>query len=139
EGTVAVLAPEIERKRVAVDARLPETLPPVYADADRLTEILLNLLENALRHTPEGGRVAVEASRDGAFVRVTVADSGPGIRPEDRERVFDRFYRRDPSAGDGSGLGLAIVRQVAERHGAGVALGSSPQGGLRVTLRFAPR
>ena len=66
-----------------------------------------------------------------------VDDAGPGIPPAERERVFDRFYRRGSGDEAGSGLGLAIVRSVAERHGAAVALGDSPLGGLRVTVRFA--
>ncbi|WP_043814432.1 sensor histidine kinase, partial [Rubrivivax gelatinosus] len=65
-----------------------------------------------------------------------VDDAGPGIPEAERERVFDRFYRRDPGAGEGSGLGLAIVRTIAARHGATVTLGDSPQGGLRASVRF---
>ena len=65
-------------------------------------------------------------------------DAGPGIPAEERERVFDRFYRRASGDETGSGLGLAIVRSIAERHGAEVTLGDSPLGGLRVTVRFAP-
>ena len=72
---------------------------------------------------------------------LVVDDAGPGIPEAERERVFDRFYRRDDAGGagvQGTGLGLAIVRSVAERHGARVALGTSPLGGLRVAVRFAP-
>jgi two-component system OmpR family sensor kinase/two-component system sensor histidine kinase QseC len=78
--------------------------------------------------------VRVAAAPQGA--ELVVDDAGPGIPPAERERVFDRFYRRNPSASEGSGLGLAIVRTVATRHGATVALGDSPLGGLRATVHF---
>lgn len=143
--TLAVLAPELERKRIAVATDLPADLPPVLADADRLTEILLNLLDNAIRHTPEGGRISVAAAteRDRAYLRVTVGDSGQGIAVEERERVFDRFYRADPSraaATGGTGLGLAIVRALVETHGGTVAVEESAEGGARFsfTLPVAP-
>lgn len=132
DGTLAVLAPELERKALSVTTDFPADLPPVLADGDRLTEILLNLLDNAIRHTPEGGRIAVAAKRDGRYVRVSVSDSGPGIAADERERVFDRFYRADPSraaATGGTGLGLAIVRALVEAHGGSVAVEQSADGG----------
>ena len=139
DGTLAVLAPELERKALTVQTDFPADLPPVLADADRLTEILLNLLDNAIRHTPEGGRIAVAAERTagGAYVRVTVGDSGPGIADDERERVFDRFYRADPSraaATGGTGLGLAIVRSLVEAHGGTVAVEQSADGGARFSF-----
>ncbi len=109
---------------------------PLSGDAASLTVLVRNLVDNAVRYAPGGTRVEVRALvQDGTPVLV-VDDAGPGIPPEDRERVFDRFYRRDPSQGDGSGLGLALVRTVAQRHGATVTLGESPLGGLRATVRF---
>ncbi len=134
DETLAVLAPELERKSLSVTTDFPANLSPVQADGDRLTEILLNLLDNAIRHTPEGGRIAVAAQRtaDGAFVRISVSDSGPGVAEEERERVFDRFYRSDPSraaATGGTGLGLAIVRALVEAHGGAVTVEQSPEGG----------
>jgi len=132
EETLSVLAPELARKGARAVNRLPPGLPPVYADADRLTEILLNLLDNALRHVPAGGRVEVGGAREGALVRVRVADDGPGIAPEDRGRVFDRFYRADPSrstATGGSGLGLAIVRALVEAHGGEIRVEEGLGGG----------
>ncbi|TFZ08663.1 ATP-binding protein [Ramlibacter humi] len=113
--------------------------PIILADLSQLTTLLNNLVDNALRHTPAGGRVDVCALLRDGHCLLQVADSGPGIPPEERERVFDRFYRgAGQSAGGGSGLGLAIVKAVAERHGAGVALEQSAAGGLLVTVRFAP-
>ena len=109
-------------------------------DGDRaaLASLVRNLADNAVRYAPDGATAQLHLSREGAAARLDVDDAGPGIPAADRERVFDRFVRRG-DAGDapqGSGLGLAIVKSVAERHGASVALGDSPLGGLRVTVRF---
>jgi two-component system OmpR family sensor kinase len=111
----------------------------VNGDVDALRTLISNLVDNAIRYTPAGGRVDVALSDDGGSVVLTVRDSGPGIAVEDRERVFDRFYRGSGAGGvRGSGLGLAIVKHIAERHGAGVELGTGIDGrGLGVTVRFA--
>ena len=112
---------------------------PVQGDAASLAALVRNLVDNAVRYAPPGSRVEVFVGHEDGAPLLRVDDNGPGIPPEDRERVFDRFYRRDPSAADGSGLGLAIVRRVADRHGAAVTLEDSPLGGLRAALRFARR
>ena len=130
--TLDVLAPEIEQKRITVRTGVAADLPLVYADGDRVTEILLNLLDNALSHTPAGGLVEVGAADEGDVVRVTVADSGPGVAPEQRERIFERFYRADSSRSastGGSGLGLAIVRALVEAHGGEIEAGERQGGG----------
>ncbi|MDR0578139.1 MAG: HAMP domain-containing protein [Candidatus Accumulibacter sp.] len=106
----------------------------ISGDADALKILLDNLIANALRHAPEGGRIDVACgTRDGAAY-CEVADDGPGIPPEERERVFDRFYRRDCESG--AGLGLAIVRTIARRHGATVCLLDSDAGGLLARVEF---
>lgn len=109
----------------------------VSGDVQQLSALLDNLVENALRYTPRGGKVDVAAmSRDGQPC-LCVSDTGPGIAPAERERVFDRFYRSAPAgAANGSGLGLAIVKAVAQRHEAVVILDDAPGGGLAVTVRF---
>jgi two-component system OmpR family sensor kinase/two-component system sensor histidine kinase QseC len=114
---------------------------PVVVDGDAaaLAALLRNLVDNAVRHSPPGTRVEVRVGHVDGRPQVTVDDAGPGIPAEERARVFDRFYRRDPSAADGTGLGLAIVRRVAERHGATVMLDDSPLGGLRATFRGPPQ
>ena len=137
DETLAVLAPEMERKRITVVDELPADLPLVLADGDRLTEILLNLLDNALRHTPEQGRVEVSGAVEGRFVRVSIADTGPGIAAADRQRIFERFYRVDASrssATGGSGLGLAIVRALVEAHGGTIHADERPGGGARFSF-----
>lgn len=109
---------------------------PLQGDAASLTVLVRNLVDNAVRHAPPGTRVEVRVALDAGRPRLTVDDAGPGIPADERERVFDRFYRRNPVAADGTGLGLAIVKTVAERHGATVTLGDSPLGGLRAGVSF---
>ena len=114
----------------------------VEGHADALAVLLRNLIENAIKYTPEGGKVDVSLVQDAQGISMIVEDSGPGISPDERERVFDRFYRGVDTAATagGSGLGLAIVQSIAERHGAQLRLDSSPQlGGLRVEVRFPLR
>jgi two-component system OmpR family sensor kinase len=99
--------------------------------------LLRNLIDNAIKYTPQGGTVDVSVVAESGFVRVAVEDSGPGIPPEERERVFDRFYRVPGSDAAGSGLGLAIIKSIAERHGATLALDTSQRlGGLAATVKF---
>jgi two-component system, OmpR family, sensor kinase len=113
----------------------------VTGDPMRLEQALQNLAANALRHTPKGGRVALNAAfEDGAIV-VTVSDTGSGIAPEHLPHVFDRFYKVDPSrAGQapGSGLGLSIVKAIVERHAGTVTASSRAGGGTTFTLKFPP-
>jgi OmpR-family two-component system manganese-sensing sensor histidine kinase len=97
----------------------------VYGNPDQIERIIVNLLENALRYTPAGGRVSVESERDRGAILIKVCDSGIGIAPEHLDRIFDRFWRADPARSPGgSGLGLAIARALARRHGGDVAVTS---------------
>ncbi len=110
----------------------------VPGDAEALSTLLNNLVDNALHYTPSGGRVRVTCAAEAAGPVVRVADTGPGIPVEDRARVFDRFYRRLGGAKSGSGLGLAIVKRIAQDHGVEVTLSDPPAGsGLVVTVRFS--
>ncbi|HZY17886.1 MAG TPA: ATP-binding protein [Ramlibacter sp.] len=109
----------------------------IRGDPDALALLLRNLVENAVKYTPPGGRVDVSLVQADAGPALLVEDSGPGIPDADLERVFDRFYRSADAPGPGSGLGLAIVRTIAARHGASVALDRSLRlGGLRAAVRF---
>jgi two-component system, OmpR family, sensor histidine kinase BaeS len=135
--TLEVLAPALERKQVKVLNEISDDLPDVNADSDRLIEILLNLFDNAMRHTPEGGQIRVRALQDGRFVQVSISDTGRGITAEDSEHIFDRFYRVDVSrskATGGSGLGLSIVRALVEAHGGKIQAGSAQGGGAEFTF-----
>ncbi len=121
-----------------VDLGLAREAPVrVRGDSASLSTLLSNLLDNALRYTPPGGRVDVAVEdEDGAAV-LTVADTGPGIPAEERERVFDRFYRGSGNSEPGSGLGLSIVKRIADAHQAAISLRDPEQGsGLVVTVRF---
>ena len=111
---------------------------PVWVDGDAaaLTALVRNLADNALRYSPRGSQVELRVTNDKGVPMLQVDDAGPGIPAEEHGRVFDRFYRRNAGDEPGTGLGLAIVRSVAEQHRAQVALGRSPLGGLRVTVRF---
>lgn len=108
----------------------------LVGDPDALAAMLRNLVDNALRYTPSGGRVDVAVAAEPQQFVLTVADSGPGIPPAERGRVFERFARGSRTTATGSGLGLAIVRRIAERHGGTVALGEAQQGGLLASVTF---
>lgn len=109
----------------------------VQGQPEALNILLRNLVENAVKYTPQGGTVDISVQSTAGGAVVTVEDSGPGIPPEERERVFDRFYRIAGSEASGSGLGLAIIKAIAERHGATLVLdGSERLGGLKAVVTF---
>ncbi|HEX6785970.1 MAG TPA: HAMP domain-containing sensor histidine kinase [Acidimicrobiales bacterium] len=141
---VAELAAKVvDDARVVEDGhplRLDAPSPVVVdGDANRLTQVLVNLVANAQRHTPAGTEVTVRVGREGTSARIEVVDHGPGLTPEQAEQVFERFYRADPSrsrAQGGSGLGLAIVDAVVRAHGGTTTVDATPGGGatFRVEL-----
>ena len=133
---VADTVPFALSRRMEVELYADE---PVMVDGDRvaLGVMARNLVDNAVRHSLAGTRVEVTVRHDGGAAMLQVDDGGPGIPPDERERVFDRFYRRAGPDEQGTGLGLAIVKNVAAAHRAAVTLGDSPLGGLRATVRFA--
>jgi signal transduction histidine kinase len=109
----------------------------VVGDPTKLTWALSNLVANALRYTPRGGRVAVEAAVAGDGVRLTVADDGPGIPPERRERIFEPFVQgADGGEPGAAGLGLAIVRDIVQAHGGRIFLESEVGKGSRFTIEL---
>jgi two-component system, OmpR family, heavy metal sensor histidine kinase CusS len=110
----------------------------IYADANLFERAVGNLLDNALRFTPENGSIQIALSEHDADFEVTVSDNGCGIAPEHLPRVFDRFYRAEPSRGsDGAGLGLALVKSIVELHGGSAKIDSEIGRGTTVTLRFS--
>lgn len=135
--TITDLLPLAEAKGIDLGAGSLQPGLTLEGDREALASLLRNLVDNAIRYTPAGGQVNVSASREGGGLLLEVADSGPGIPPAERERVFDRFYRRDGQSESGSGLGLAIVKGVAQAHGARVELGESSLGGLAARVRFS--
>ncbi len=125
------LRPQFDDKSVSLDVDLPDDLPRVLADPLRVTQVLLNLLGNALQYTPIGGMVTISAHRKGEALAVVVRDNGVGISADALQQVFERFYRVDKSrsrAGGGSGLGLTIARYVVEAQGSRIHAESSGVG-----------
>ncbi|WP_243671975.1 sensor histidine kinase, partial [Paraburkholderia kirstenboschensis] len=141
QDCVVTYAPLAEDRGVDLGIEASEAAT-VIGDPEALRVMFNNLVDNATKYTPRGGRVDVSLHVEQGHPVVRIADSGPGIEPAERERVFDRFYRA--GAGEnrvrtdvaGSGLGLAIVRRIATQHHATVSLDKSPAGGLQVTVRF---
>ena len=135
---VAAAQERYDNKGVALRVRLQKALPPLWADEQRLSQVLGNRLENALRHTPSGGSVEVNCVRDGDRLRIAVADTGEGIAAEHVNRVFERFYRADTARDrehGGAGLGLAIAKALVEAHGGSISVMSGgPGGGATFTL-----
>ena len=120
---------------IAVDPAAMETA--VNGDRQKLLSLATNLIDNAVRYGPEGGRVAIGLRREGDAAALSVSDEGPGIPFALRERVFESYYRIPGTAGSGGGLGLAIVREIAEAHGARVAIEDGPgERGTRVVVKF---
>ncbi len=158
---VAMLAPQAERKAVRLATEFPDALPPVLADRDRLLQILVNLIDNAVKYTPEGGSVAVTARQvkgstghtvdsargvdelatrpidPGDLVEIAVEDTGIGIPAKDLPRITERFYRVDKARSrdlGGTGLGLAIVKHLVQAHHGSLAIESEPGKGTRVRV-----
>jgi signal transduction histidine kinase len=119
-----------------IDLGLEAEPAAVQGDRDALRVLVRNLVDNAVRYTPEGGQVRVSTRQQTSGATLEVVDTGPGIPSSDRERAFDRFYRRSNAPEGGSGLGLAIVKAIADRHGAQIRLDDAPGGGLKVTVVF---
>lgn len=129
--------PQAKERKIALEFELPPKLPVMQADRDKIALVLHNLLGNALKYTLEGGRITVAATVEKGRLNVAVQDTGVGIGPDDRERVFEKFYRcKNPLVANvkGSGLGLAIARDVARLHGGDITLESEPGKGSTFTL-----
>jgi len=143
DSVLAICRPRADAGRVVLEAALPAAALRVEADRDRLIQILLNLVDNAVKYTPEGGRVSVAARAvDPARVEITVADTGVGIPAADLPRITERFYRVDKARSrelGGTGLGLAIVKHLVIAHGGSLAIESEPGRGttVQVTLPAA--
>ena len=128
---------QAERQGLRLRVEAPESLPSVAVDTDRMTQVLNNLVSNALRYTAQG-EIVLGAAADDARVRLTVRDTGSGIDPADLPFVFERFYRADKSrqrgTSDTSGLGLAIAKALVEAHGGTIAVESAAGQGTTFTI-----
>ncbi|NLG67424.1 MAG: hypothetical protein GX536_06900 [Actinobacteria bacterium] len=125
---LSVVGPKAREKNIKVSSLLPGALPPLLADASRLEQVLMNLVTNAVKFTPEFGSVTIEGRPlSTGFVEVRVSDTGIGIRPEDFDRIFERFSQIDNTstrAQGGTGLGLAITRDLIHLHGGTITVQS---------------
>lgn len=130
---LALLRHQIERHGITIDARFDPRLPKLLVDPSQVGQAILNVLLNAVQATPRSGAIAVATQIAGGEVLLTVADSGPGIPPEEHDRVFEPFHT---TKARGTGLGLTITRSILLRHGGGVLIGRSRLGGAEVTLRL---
>jgi signal transduction histidine kinase len=128
---VALSEGRAHHRHITLDGDIPSSLPAVSADPDRLQRVMLNLLDNAIKFTPGGGRVTLAVTRRGREIEVGVRDTGRGMSEEEQERAFEPYYRGE---GGGAGLGLAIAQAVVEAHGGRMGIESSPGRGCHVWL-----
>jgi signal transduction histidine kinase len=126
-----------QQKQVTLNTQAASSLPDLQVDPGRITQVLTNILDNALHHTPAGGSITIAARPHAEGVAISISDTGPGLPPDDLERIFDRFYRADAARNrseGGSGLGLAIARSIIQAHGGQIRADSRPGEGLTVTI-----
>ena len=146
-GIVETIGVQAEDAGLHLSASINPNLPPLHVDPHRIEQVLLNLLANAIRHTPEGGEIRISTEHLDDEVIVSICDTGPGLTPADLPHVFDRFYRADaarspvkdtphPEEAVGAGLGLSIAKALVEAHGGRIWAENSPEGGacFRFTL-----
>jgi two-component system, OmpR family, sensor histidine kinase BaeS len=137
DETVAVIMPECEQAGITIHNEIAPSTPLVLADSDRITQVLLNLLDNARRHTPTGGRLILSATSQGNKVIVRVRDTGSGIAPDALPYIFERFYKADRArtgSASGSGLGLSIVKAIITAHGGTISAESAVAQGTEIAF-----
>jgi len=142
ERAVDLFRAEADERNIHLSARVEADTPQVNADPQRVGQVIGNLLSNAIRYAPEGGRVSVTVARSPGGAMLAVVDNGPGVPDSDLPRLFDRFWRGEKSrtrAAGGAGLGLAIARQLIEAQGGAIAAANAPRGGLVVSVTFPNR
>ena len=142
QSVLAQFSGQAAAKRVTLRAEITDGLLPLSLDSQRMTQVLGNLLSNALRHTPEGGSITGRVTGDQAALMFVVADTGPGIPPEVLSHLYERFYRADtslPREAGGTGLGLAIAKQLVELHGGQIAVTSEVNRGTTVSVTLPVR
>ncbi|HEX9838098.1 MAG TPA: ATP-binding protein [Anaerolineales bacterium] len=128
---------QTQRKNIAFELDIASRLSAIEVDPGRMTQVLANIMDNALRHTPEGGRIILAAKQIQDRIEISIQDSGPGITAQDANRIFDRFYRTDPSRQreeGGSGLGLAIAKSIVQAHGGQIRAESEAGNGLKIII-----
>ena len=132
---------DLDKKQIEAECDPAVDPCPVRADSDRIEQVIINLLDNALKFTGDGGKIRLSSAVNGNTVEVTVWDNGPGVPPEDRDKIFDRFFTGDRAhtSGNGTGLGLSICQRIMEMHGQTIRLLDTAEGAaFRFTLEYAP-
>jgi signal transduction histidine kinase len=135
DKVINVFRPQANEKNIEFLVNIPQDLPKVWVDSQRIEQVIGNIINNALSYSREDSIIKVEASAEEKAVRVAIIDSGSGVSEEEVSKIFDRFYRSEKSrtrAQGGAGLGLAIVKQLVEAQGGRVGAENQPEGGLRV-------
>jgi two-component system phosphate regulon sensor histidine kinase PhoR len=129
------LKPQADRSRLSLAVDIPSGIPKVLADKERVEQVLVNLLHNAIKFSHSGGRISCVAKIEGDDILVSVVDTGIGIPVDDLPRIFERFYKADKArAGGGTGLGLAIAKHIVEAHGGKIWAESSEGKGSKFTF-----
>jgi two-component system sensor histidine kinase BaeS len=135
----AAQGPRAKQREIDIQLDIEPGLPEILVDPYRIAQVLGNLMDNALRYTPVGGRITLQAGKATNGIRLIVHDNGPGVEPEELAHIFNRFYRVDKSRqrdDGGSGLGLAIAKSIVERQGGQIRAESSPGEGMTIILEF---
>ncbi len=131
---------QVQKKNITLDLDLPSPLATIEVDPGRMTQVLTNILDNSLRHTPEGGKIILSAKETKDQVELAIQNNGPAVKAEDLERIFERFYRADASRqhgqNGGSGLGLAIAKSIVQAHGGQVSAQSEQGQGMKIMIRL---
>jgi signal transduction histidine kinase len=132
-----MMMPILTPRHQSLDVEIKEEIPPVFADESKLGQVLRNLVDNASKYSPDGGKLKIEVATNGDWCQVSVIDNGIGIKEEDQERIFEPFSRlKNGLLGErgGTGLGLTVVKQIVERHGGQVWVESEYGKGSRFTF-----
>jgi len=140
ESIVETIGVQLEDANVRLDRAIASDVPPIVVDRQRIEQVFLNLLANAIRHTPEGGTISISAVARGEGVLVSVCDSGPGLTGDDLTHVFDRFYRADDArtSDGGAGLGLSIAKALVDAHGGRIWAENAAKGGACFHILLPP-
>lgn len=140
EDVVAGLVPSALKKQIDIRVEIPNALPEIQGDQQLLSEMLANLIDNAIRYIPVGSSIDVRVKESGEQVMLVVVDDGPGIPEQERQKALERFYRGNTVTSEGSGLGLAIAHEIVTLHGGKMRLDSAPgHPGLMVTIELPCR
>jgi len=137
ESLTSTMMPILAPRQQSLDIEVEEGLPLIHADKGKFGQVLLNLVDNSSKSTPDGGRLKIKAVREGDWCQVSVIDNGIGIKEEDMERIFEPFCRLDDALvkdKGGTGLGLTLVKQIVERHGGRIWVESEYGKGSRFTF-----